>query len=285
MSDGMIRITPITPAIGAEIPNIDVSQAISAGRFRDIYSAFLKHHVIAFRRQVLTIESFAAFAQVFGELNRNDNTSFGKVVDHDAVEVLDYDADHPPLVTKEMWHTDFTGHQTPTKGALLYCLRAPESGGDTVWVSLCAAYDALSKPMQRYLDGMKAEHSTYKSFGNETRADLWQTPEAKARLERIRSRPPAVHPVVRTHPETGRRALFVNEGYTTRLQDVSRSESDAVLDYLFQHIKTPEFQMRFRWEAGSVVVWDNRVTQHYAVADYSERRTMYRIALKGDQPC
>jgi taurine dioxygenase len=131
---------------------------------------------------------------------------------------------------------------------------------------------------------MKAEHSTYKSFGAESRADLWQTPEAIARLERIRSRAPAVHPVVRTHPETGRKALFVNEGYTTRLLGVDRNESDAVLGCLFNHIRTPEFQMRFAWKPGSLVAWDNRVTQHYAIADYNERRVMYRLALKGERP-
>jgi taurine dioxygenase len=210
--------------------------------------------------------------------------SFGKLEGFAEIDVLDYDATRPPYVTKEMWHTDFTGREMPTMGSVLYALEVPESGGDTIWVSLAAAYDALSERMKHYLAGMRAEHRTIKAFGDDIRSQLWQDDAGKQRFEQIKQLAPVDHPVVRTHPVSGRKALFVNEGYTTKLIGVDRKESDALLNYLFDHLRTPEFQLRHHWRKGDLVVWDNRITQHYAVADYRERRVMYRITLKGDKP-
>jgi taurine dioxygenase len=138
--------------------------------------------------------------------------------------------------------------------------------------------------MKHYLADMQAEHRTIKSFGDDIRGHLWQDEEGRRRFAEIQALPPAVHPVIRTHPVTGRKALFVNEGYTTRLLGVDRKESDAVLGYLLDHLRMPEFQCRFRWRKGSLAVWDNRCTQHYAIADYAQRRLMHRVTIKGDRP-
>lgn len=279
-----ISVTSVVPAIGADISGADLSAHVSDEMFREIHDALLEHLVIFVHNQNLSPSKLVEFARRFGDLQSNENTSFGKLQGFPEIEVLDYDANRPPFVTKEMWHTDFTGHERPTLGALLYALEVPKSGGDTIWLSLYQAYDALSPFMKKYLSEMKAEHHTIKSFGDDIRSNLWRDEAGQARRERIVQRQPAVHPVVRTHPVTGRKALFVNEGYTTRLLGVERKESDAILGYLFEHLRTPEFQCRFHWRKGTLVIWDNRVTQHYAVADYSERRLMHRIAIKGDHP-
>jgi taurine dioxygenase len=279
-----IRVDPIVPAIGAEITGVDVSAALNASQFQEIHDALMTHQVIFFRDQDLSKDALAAFARRFGELHVNHDTSFGKLDAHPEIEVLDYDASRPPYVTKEMWHSDFSGREEPTLGAVLYALEVPACGGDTLWVSMYAAYEALSDGMKQYLSGMRAEHSTLKSFGDAIRSNLWQGEEGRERFEKLKARGPVEHPVIRTHPVTRRKALYVNEGYTTRLIGADREKSDDVLSYLFEHVRKPEFQCRFRWRKGSLAVWDNRVTQHYAVADYAERRLMHRIAIKGDRP-
>ncbi len=273
-----------TPAIGAEVSGIDLRGELDDAAFEAIQAALVEHHVIFFRDQTLSRDDLVRFARRFGEPQKATESSFGKLDAYPEIDVLDYDGSRPPYVTKEMWHTDFSGRECPTLGSVLYALEVPPSGGDTIWVSLCAAYDALSERMQQYLLGMRAEHWTVKAFGDDIRRNLWATEEGRKRFERIRALPPAEHPVIRTHPVSGRKALFVNEGYTTRLLGIDRKESDAVLGYLLEHLRTPEFQYRHRWRKGDLAVWDNRVTQHYAVADYCERRVMHRVTIQGDRP-
>jgi taurine dioxygenase len=232
----------------------------------------------------LTNEQLTAFARRFGEPQLSAESSFGKLDGFPEIDVLDYDAARPPYVTKEMWHTDFSGRERPTLGSVLYAKMVPAAGGDTVWVSLAAAHDVLSEPMKRYLAGMHAEHRTIKAFGDDIRSNLWKDEGGRKRLAQIQSLPPVEHPVVCTHPVSGRKILYVNEGYTTRLVGVSRRESDAVLKYLFDHLRAPEFQVRHQWREGDVAVWDNRITQHYALSDYTERRVMLRVTIKGERP-
>jgi len=277
------RVVPVVPAIGATLHDIDLSQ-VNDAQFSAIHQALMSHQVIFFGGQRLDKEKLLAFARRWGEPQAATESSFGKLEGFPEIDVLDYDATRPPYVTKEMWHTDFSGRERPTMGSVLYALEVPECGGDTLWVSLAAAYDALSDRMKNYLAGMRAEHRTIKAFDDDIRSQLWKDDAGQRRLEQLRALPPAHHPVVRTHPVSGRKALFVNEGYTTRLLGVDRKESDAVLGYLFDHLRTPEFQVRHRWQKGDLVVWDNRITQHYAVADYRERRVMYRITIQGDKP-
>jgi taurine dioxygenase len=276
-------VAQIVPAIGADLSGVDLAR-VSDAQFSGIHAALMRHQVIFFHGQQLTNENLLTFARRWGEPQAASESSFGKLEGFPEIDVLDYDATRPPHVTKEMWHTDFTGRERPTMGSVLYALQVPESGGDTIWVSLATAYDALSDRMKQYLAGMRAEHRTIKAFGDDIRGNLWKDTAGKQRLEQIKQLAPVDHPVIRTHPVSGRKALFVNEGYTTKLLGVDRKESDAVLNYLFDHLRTPEFHIRHHWRKGDLVVWDNRITQHYAVADYRERRVMYRITIKGDQP-
>ena len=276
-------VSPLTPAIGAAIDGVDLA-CITDAQFATIHDALIKHHVIFFRQQQLTQANLLTFARRWGVPQAATESSFGKLDGFAEIDVLDYDATRPPYVTKEMWHTDFSGRERPTMGSVLYALIVPASGGDTLWVSLAAAYDALSDRMQQYLAGMRAEHHTIKAFGDDIRSHLWKDDAGQKRFEQIKKLSPVDHPVIRTHPVSGRRALFVNEGYTTRLLGVDRKESDAVVNYLFDHLRTAEFQLRHHWHKGDLVVWDNRCTQHYAVADYAQRRLMYRITIQGDNP-
>jgi taurine dioxygenase len=271
-------------AIGAEIDGVDLTRPLGAAQRDEIIAALVEHQVIFFHGPPLDNAQLAAFARIFGEPQPASESSFGKLADFPEIDVLAYGGGVVPYVTKELWHTDFSGRETPTMGSVLHCLEAPSHGGDTIWISMFAAYDALSDRMKQYLAGMKAEHRTIKAFGDDIRSNLWKDEAGRKRFEQLKALPPAEHPVVRTHPVSGRKGLFINEGYTTRLLGVDRKESDAVLNFLFAHVQTPEFQCRYRWKAGDVAVWDNRSTQHYAVADYPERRVMHRITLKGDKP-
>lgn len=278
-----VRSSAIVPAIGAVIDGVDL-RCLDDAQFAEIHHALMARHVIIFREQQLGNEHLLAFARRWGEPQAATESSFGKLADFPEIDVLDYDATRPPYVTKEMWHTDFTGRERPTMGSVLYALEVPDAGGDTLWVSLAAAYNALSPRMKAYLSGMRAEHRTIKAFGDDIRSNLWKDDAGKKRFEQIKAMAAVEHPVICTHPVSGLKSLFVNEGYTTRLLGVDHKESAAVLHYLFDHLRTPEFQLRHHWRKGDLVVWDNRSTQHYAVADYDTRRLMHRITIKGDKP-
>ena len=279
-----IIVNPLTLNIGAEIFGVDLSKPLAEGKFNEILAAIYTHQVIFFRDQHLSAAQLVEFAKVLGEPQPSAESSFAKIAAYPEIDVLDFDGERPPHNTKELWHTDFSGREKPTLGSVLYALEVPSSGGDTVWTSLTAAYDALSAPLKRYLSGLQAEHHTLKAFGDDIRSVLWQDDAGRQRFAELRAIPPVAHPVVRTHPVTQRKALFINEGFTKRLLGVPQAESDAVLGYLFAHTQTPEFQVRFRWQKHSVAVWDNRITKHYAISDYRERRVMHRITIKGERP-
>ncbi len=278
-----ILIKPIVPAIGARIEGLNLAR-ITDVEFNVVREALVKHHVVFFHSQRLANETLLVFARRFGELQAATESSFGKLDGFPEIDVLDYDVTRPPHVTKEMWHTDFSGREQPTLGSVLYAKTVPEYGGDTLWVSLAAAYDALSSRMKQYLEGMQAEHRTIKAFGDDIRSNLWKDEAGQKRFEQIKALPYAAHPVICTHPVSGRKLLYVNEGYTYRLLDVARKEGEAVLNYLFEHLRTPEFQIRHHWREGDVAVWDNHATSHYAAADYSTRRVMHRVTIKGQKP-
>ena len=279
-----IIVNPLTLNIGAEIFGVDLSKPLAEGKFNEILAAIYTHQVIFFRDQHLSAAQLVEFAKLLGEPQPSAESSFAKIAAYPEIDVLDFDGERPPHNTKELWHTDFSGREKPTLGSVLYALEVPSSGGDTVWTSLTAAYDALSAPLKRYLSGLQAEHHTLKAFGDDIRSVLWQDDAGRQRFAELRAIPPVAHPVVRTHPVTQRKALFINEGFTKRLLGVPQAESDAVLGYLFAHTQTPEFQVRFRWQKHSVAVWDNRITKHYAISDYRERRVMHRITIKGERP-
>ncbi|WP_437611259.1 taurine dioxygenase [Erwinia sp. V71] len=274
-----LTITALGPYIGAQVSNLDLSRPLGDGQFEQLYHALIRHQVLFFRDQPLTPAQQRTLAAQFGDLHIHPVYPHADGVEE--IIVLDTHNDNPP--DNDNWHTDVTFIDTPPAGAILAAKLLPESGGDTLWTSGIAAYDALSEPFKVLLNGLQAEHDFKKSFQEfkyrktEEEHTRWQ--------EAVAKHPPLLHPVVRTHPVSGRKALFVNEGFTTRIVDVTQKESDALLGFLFAHITKPEFQVRWRWQQDDVAIWDNRVTQHYANADYlPQRRVMHRATILGDKP-
>lgn len=274
-----MKIKPLNPNIGAVIEDIDLSQTLSADQIAAINAALLQHQVIFFRDQPLTAAQHADLAAQFGQLHIHP--IYPNVAEHPEIMVLDTDLND--LKDNALWHTDVTFLEQPAKGAILSAKKVPAYGGDTLWSSATAAFESLSKPMQNMLKGLTATHDIRKSFPEERFA---LDPAEKLKLEQATAKhPPITHPVIRTHPETGRDALFVNEGFTTRINELSEAESRAVLELLFKHIQQPEFVVRWSWQANDIAFWDNRCTFHYAVDDYRpQHRIMNRATLMGDRP-
>jgi len=274
-----LTLAPLSPALGAVVSGIDLRQPLDDAQQQAIEQALLAHQVLFFRDQPLTPQQQAAFAARFGDLHIHP--IYPSVPEQREVIVLDTAV--TDVRDNAIWHTDVTFLETPALGAVLAAKQLPPYGGDTLWASGIAAFEALSEPLQRLLDGLTATHDISKSFPLErfgaTDADL-------ARLEEARKKnPPRSHPVIRTHPVTGRKALFVSDGFTTRINELSAAESRAILDLLFAHVARPEFTVRWRWRENDVAFWDNRVTQHYAVDDYRpQRRVMHRATILGDKP-
>ncbi|WP_034606358.1 taurine dioxygenase [Chitinimonas koreensis] len=274
-----LTITPLTAAIGAQVDGVSLAEPLAPAQQAAIEHALLRHQVLFFRRQPLTPRQQRDFAAQFGDLHVHP--IYPNVPEQPQIMVLDTDADNLP--DNDNWHTDVTFIATPPLGAVLAAKLLPPTGGDTLWSSGIAAYEALSPRLRALLDGLQAEHDFVKSFPA-SRHTL--TPAAAAQWEETRRRhPPLLHPVIRTHPVSGRRALFVNEGFTTRIVDLPPRESEALLAFLFAHAARPEFTLRWRWQVDDVAFWDNRVTQHFAVADYlPHRRVMHRATILGDRP-
>lgn len=274
-----LSVTALGPYIGALVADVDLSRPLSDAQFEQLYHALIRHQVLFFRNQPVTPAQQRALAARFGDLHIHP--VYPHAPDVEEIIVLDTHDDNPP--DNDNWHTDVTFIETPPAGAILAAKQLPETGGDTLWASGIAAYNALSEPFKALLAGLRAEHDFTKSFqefkyrGSEGEHARWRQAVAK--------NPPLLHPVVRTHPVSGKSALFVNEGFTTRIVDLSPKESDALLNFLFAHITKPEFQVRWRWQQDDVAIWDNRVTQHYANADYlPARRIMHRATILGDKP-
>lgn len=274
-----LTITALGPYIGAEVSNLDLARPLSDAQFEQLYHAMIRHQVLFFRQQPLTPVQHRALAARFGDLHIHP--VYPHAADVEEIIVLDTHDNNPP--DNDNWHTDVTFIDTPPAGAILAARHLPDSGGDTLWASGVAAYEALSAPIRTLLSGLQAEHDFTKSFqefkhrGSEAEHARWK--------KAVASNPPLLHPVIRTHPVSGKQALFVNEGFTTRIVDLTQKESDALLAFLFAHITKPEFQVRWRWQQDDVAIWDNRVTQHYANADYlPQRRIMHRATILGDKP-
>jgi taurine dioxygenase len=279
MNTSAITIRPLGPAIGALVGGLTLADGIDDAQRDALLAALLKHHVLFFEQQAIDPLSQRALAARFGALHIHP--VYPQAPGVPEIIVLDTSDDNPP--DNDNWHTDVTFLAAPAMGAILAAKQLPPSGGDTLWASGIAAWEALSKPWQTMLAGLNAEHDFLKSFPAHRFA---RTPEEKRRWDQARiDHPPRLHPVVRTHPVSGRQGLFVNEGFTTRIQELAASESDAVLRQLFAHLARPEFTVRWRWKLGDVAFWDNRLTQHYATADYlPARRVMHRATILGDAP-
>jgi taurine dioxygenase len=274
-----IEVTRLSRALGAIVHGVDPSQDLPQSVIERLGELLVEHQVLLFRNQPITPEAQCRFAARFGALHIHPIYP----VLPELPEIMLIDTHEAFLPDNDNWHTDVTFSPTPPLAGLLAAKRIPSVGGDTLWSSSCAAYEALSEPVRRQLDGLTAQHSVAKSFP----AERWQNdPAFKERYERaVAKHPPVTHPVVRTHPVSSRKGLFVNEGFTTHINELSAPESEAVLKFLYSHIAKPEFTIRWRWSVDDIAFWDNRNTQHYAIADYlPERRTMHRATVIGDQP-
>ena len=274
-----LSIEPISPALGAVVSGVRLGDPLDDAAQRQIEQALLDHHVLFFRDQPLTPSQQANFAARFGDLHIHPIYPSSP----EQREVIVLDTAVTDVRDNAIWHTDVTFLETPALGAVLAAKQLPPFGGDTLWASGIAAFEALSKPLQRLLDGLTATHDISKSFPQER---FGATDADRARLEEARRKnPPRSHPVIRTHPVTGRKALFVSDGFTTRINELEPAESRAILDLLFAHFARPEFTVRWRWKENDVAFWDNRVTQHYAVDDYRpQRRVMHGATILGDKP-
>lgn len=274
-----LHITPISPALGARVTGIDLSQPLSASQHRELEQALLQYQVLFFRDQPLEPSEQARLASHFGDLHIHP--IYPNVPEQREILVLD--TAFTDVRDNALWHTDVTFLPTPAMGAILAAKQVPSYGGDTLWASNTAAYDALSEPLKVLLNGLTATHDIAQSFPTERFAS---TLEDQARFEETKRRhPPQSHPVIRTHPVTGRKSLFVSEGFTTRINELSAAESQAILKLLFSHSTQPQFTVRWQWQQSDVAFWDNRVTQHYAVDDYRpQRRVMHRATVLGDVP-
>lgn len=274
-----LHITPLGSALGAQISGLDLSRDLTAGQRDAIEQALLKHQVLFFRDQPLTPAQQARFAARFGELHIHP--IYPNIPEQPEVLVLDTAV--TDVADNAIWHTDVTFLPTPALGAVLSAKLLPPYGGDTLWASGIAAFEALSKPLQNLLGGLTATHDFIQSFPLER---FGNTADDLARWEEARRKhPPLSHPVIRTHPVSGRKSLFVSEGFTSRINELSTAESAAILKLLFSHATRPEFTIRWRWQENDVAFWDNRCTQHYAVDDYRpQRRVMHRATIVGDVP-
>lgn len=279
ISHGAFSIEPLTPTIGGIVHGVDLSTNLADATIAEIRRALLKHDVLFFEDQKLTPRQQRDFAARFGALHVHP--VYPQVDGTPEVLVLDNHAANP--TDNDNWHTDVTFIETPPMASILYARELPPWGGDTIWSSMTAAYEALSPAFREFLATLEAVHDFTRSFPPDRQVSV---NAGEARYEKARrEHPPVTHPVVRTHPETGRRGLFVNYGFTTHIKGLKRRESAAILKFLHEHIQRPEFLVRWRWKPNSIAFWDNRNTQHYAVNDYlPHRRIMHRATILGDRP-
>ena len=274
-----MKIERLSPALGAIISGIDLNATLNGEAQQGLQAALVEHQVLFLRQQFLQAEQQRDLALLFGDLHIHPIYPAHERV----AEVMVLDSHKQDLRDNELWHTDVTFIQTPPLGCVLSAQQVPEFGGDTLWASSTAAYAALSKPMQALLDGLSASHDIRKSF---PAARFAITEADAARFEKAKQdHPPVSHPVVRTHPVSGKKGLFVSEGFTTHINELTETESDALLRFLFAHATHPNFQVRWHWQAGDVAIWDNRATQHFANFDYgTAHRIMHRATVLGDKP-
>ena len=268
---------PLAGALGAEVTGIDLRQPIDDAAFATLEAGLLEHQVLFFRDQHIEPVHQRVLASRFGE--PVPHPAYPHIDGFPEINIIESTEENPTKI--DTWHTDMTFLERPPLGTILRGLVIPERGGDTMWASLFAAWEALSDRMQRYLDGLTALHS----FAHGFRHSLAE-PGGWERLgETVRANPPVPHPVVRTHPRSGRRALFVNRLFTTHIEGLREAESDAVLRFLFDHLETPELSCRFRWTPGAIAFWDNRATLHRPVNDFfPAHRRLERIMIAGDRP-
>jgi taurine dioxygenase len=270
-------LAPLTPAIGGLVSGVDLARPLSDLIIANLRAAVAERHVLFFEGQTLDPAAQRDFAVRFGRLHVHPVYPHVEGVP----EITSIETRPGDLPDNDNWHTDVTFIETPPFGAVLTPRVLPSAGGDTLWGSNVAAYEALSAPLRRLLDHLTAEHSFETGFPRRR----WGVGSRKEKWEKaVAANPPVVHPIVRTI-EGGRRGLFVNSGFTARILELTELESDALLGFLFRHLAKPEFTVRWRWKLGDVAFWDNRLSTQYATLDYlPQPRVMHRAAILGDKP-
>ena len=269
-------IHPLTKALGALVDDIDLTALIPQS-FEEIYRAFLQHKVLFFRDQTMSPEQHLAFGKMFGELEPA-HPFFPHLVESDQVVIIETSRGNPP--GESFWHTDMTWQKVAPKCSILHAQHVPIEGGDTIWSNMAAVFASLSKEDQIMLRSMDAIHGLHAFEGS--RYDE-QDDSGKSRVvQKSQAYPPIVRPMVTRHPETGEEVLFINEQFTRSVVGLDDVESRVLLDRLFAVTRQTQFHVRFQWQAGTVAIWDNRVTQHFAVTDYGDQpRRLHRVTVRG----
>ena len=274
---GSIKLAPLTPTIGAEVCNLDLTKPLDAGVIADLKTALLDWKVLFFRDQDVTTEQHLTFARHFGALEVHPFAPSKP----DYPEVLAITHNDKSKGRENTWHSDVTWREKPSLGSILHALEVPEVGGDTLFSDMYAAYEGLSAEVKAKVEGRVAIHD-FAHF----RAGLKRQGKTEAEIEVFNQKYPMMeHPVIRTHPETGRKAIYVNAAFTQHIVGLEKEESDALLAHLYAQAAIPEYQCRFRWRKHSLAFWDNRSGQHYAASDYFPAvRRMERVTIIGDRP-
>lgn len=273
----MLDIKPLAGALGAEINGLDLSQDLSEADTLRIRKLLNTYEVIFFRDQDISPARQKALALTFGPLQTHP--AYETVEGFPEITILESTPDKPTKI--EAWHSDMTFLEHPPMATVLKSAITPPKGGDTLWASMTAAYDALSFHMQTFLGGLTAVHS----FAHGFKESLAEHDGAGMLADAVDSHPPVRHPVIRTHPETGKKVIFVNSLFTTHIEGMRPAESTSILQLLYQHVHTAEFTCRFQWQPNSIAIWDNRSTQHKPINDYfPAHRRMERITIDGDKP-
>jgi taurine dioxygenase len=271
-----ISIKPLNPVIGAELSGFDLREELSDEDVGIIKDALNRHQVVFFRDQDITSEQHLAFGRRFGELHVHPSVRGKPRSEWSELLAVHADANTARIVG-DKWHTDVSCDEKPPLASILHLSIVPESGGDTLFSSMYAAYEALSAPMKKLLGSLTATHDGAPNYKDRARRNRESNPH--------RIDPVAVHPVIATHPSTGRKTIYVNSVFTVRINELSEEESEAVLKFLFAHVLRAEFQCRFQWRRNSMAFWDNRACQHYAVWDYYPAvRSGQRVTIRGERP-
>ncbi|MPZ31571.1 MAG: taurine dioxygenase [Rhodospirillales bacterium] len=284
MGHNSIEVRKIAGALGAEVTGVDLSQPLDDDTYAAVRGAFVEHGVIFFRDQVLTPETHKRLSRCFGPFGE---TPFVKTMPGhpEIIAVIKEASDVKTHNFGGGWHSDFSFLERPPLGSLLYARDVPPYGGDTLWASMYLAYEELSDGLKQSLEGLKAVHSGRRSYGTQGLFASGGGVKAMTVVPSEAGDAEILHPVVRTHPESGRKALYINGVYTIRFEGWTEAESKPLLDYLQAHATRPEFTCRFRWSKGALAMWDNRCTQHNAINDYDgQRREMHRTTIEGERP-
>jgi taurine dioxygenase len=278
-----IKVTPIAGSLGAEISGVDLSRPLDDATFEEVRKAFLDHCVIFFRDQKITPDQQKDFSRRFGTLNVHPYV--GHLAGHPEIIPIIKEKDEK-VNFGGGWHSDMTFLAEPPLGSVLYAKETPLFGGDTLWANQYLAYEQLSAGMKQMLEGLTAIHTAGMQYGTNSEASRNSEKRKSMETKVTEAAETTIeHPVVRTHPESGRKALFVNEAFTLKFKGMTRRESRPLLQFLFEHSTQEPYTCRFRWEPGSLAFWDNRCTQHYALNDYhGQRREMHRVTIDGDKP-